>query len=162
MAPAETDHKDSKSTLMENKAQPIDLFEAQETVSVETVSIDQSFYESQDFPEIDFNISIPVSGSYDLSFGPIYSYEPPKQQEMFRHYIMSHWLHSSLLYDEDQNHQCEAIVQDHEHLVEAQTNGKLEISLPDEDTVEYWYNGSEEDFFMWKLRWSEFFDQKKT
>jgi len=140
---------------MENESQTIDLFEEPEFVSVKEFDIENYTYNIQ---EIDFDVSIP-SGQYTISLGPMASYEPPKQQEMFRHYIMSHWLHSSHLADEDPQWQCESIIKDHEHLTEAQADGKLEISLLNEDTVEYWYKSSQEDFFMWKLRWSEFFDQ---
>lgn len=98
-----------------------------------------------------FSLSIPLE--------PEEIYTPPAQPDLFRHYVTSQWLHSSHLADEDSQWQCEAWIKSQPHLAEAQHDKCLEIQCVSDDTVEYYYVGSSQDYFVWKLRWSEMFDK---
>ena len=69
------------------------------------VDADDLEYIDYNFPEIDFS-----NGGYTINLGPVDQYDPPKQQELFRQYIMSQWLHSSHLADENPQWQVESYI----------------------------------------------------
>jgi len=121
------------------------------------VDADDLEYIDYNFPEIDFS-----NGGYTINLGPVDQYDPPKQQELFRQYIMSQWLHSSHLADENPQWQVESYIKNKPHLKELSDNNQLETSFPSDDTVEYWFVGHEKDFLVWKLRWSEYLDRSQT
>jgi len=87
-------------------------------------------------------------------------YTPPSQQDLFRYYITSQWLHSSHLADEDPQWQVESWIKSQPHLSEAYYENKIEINHNDSDHVDYYYIGSEQEYCMWRLRWSEIIDEK--
>lgn len=99
-------------------------------------------------------------GGVSVSLGPIQHVDPPPQQDLFRHYIQSQWVHLSHLADEDPQWQCEAWIKTKPHLSELQQQGCLEISQDkSEDDYDYYFVGDQKDFLIWKLRWSEYLDQ---
>lgn len=87
------------------------------------------------------------------------TYDPPQQQDMFRHYIQSQWLHSSHLADEDPQWQIEAWINKQPHIKELYQEGTLEIDH--HDTVEYYHRATEQEHFAWRLRWSEHIENQK-
>ena len=150
MEPAETDHKGYRSNLMiTKKKQDHDEDVVYETFDYDTYQLDHSM------PDIgDIGIT--------LSIGPIDEYNPPKQQELFRNYIMGQCLHEAYAADENPQWQCEAYIEQKPFLKEANDQKKLELSFPDDNNVEYWYVGSNEEYLMWRLRWSEYFDDPRN
>ena len=121
-----------------------------------TFEIDEFDYDSYQLDTAMF----PDAG-LTISLGPIDEYNPPAQQELFRSYIMGQWLHDSHLADENPQWQCEAYIEQKPFLKEANEQKKLELTFSDTN-VEYWYAGSKEEFLMWRLRWSEYFDDPRT
>ena len=107
---------------------------------------------------IDDDWKTSLSGGISITLGPLETHQPPSQPDLFRHYITSQWMHSSHLADEDPQWQCEAWIKSKPHLAEAWHQQCLEIKHVSDDTVEYYYIGSEQDHFTWRLRWSEMFD----
>ena len=105
-----------------------------------------------------YDLKIPAGG-ISLSLGPFESYQPPPQQDMFRHYIQSQWLHSSHLADEDPQWQIEAWIKKHPHMQELYQEGTLEIVH--HDHVEYYHRATEQEHFAWRLRWSEHIENQK-
>ena len=118
--------------------------------------------EEFDYDSYQMDTSMFPDSGLTISLGPIDEYKPPAQQELFRNYIMGQWLHDSHLSDENPQWQCEAYIEQKPFLKEANDQKKLELSFPDENNVEYWYVGSKEEFLMWRLRWSEYFDDPRS
>ena len=110
----------------------------------------------------DYSLNIPTS-AFTISLGPIETHRPPPQLDMFRHYISSQWLHSDIV-DEDLNPQwqIEAWIDDKPFLREAKQEGNLEIIEAQgqgDDSIDFYYVGSPEEYCVWRLRWSEYFEQ---
>lgn len=109
----------------------------------------------------DFNVSIPSGIS--ISFGPIEMNKKPPQPDLFRHYICSQWTHSSHIADEDPQWQCESWIQSRPYLCEAKDQNRLEVADgSSEDDYDYFYRGTAQEFLIFKLRWSEYFDDIPT
>ena len=89
-------------------------------------------YETFDYDTYQLDHSMPDIGDIGitLSIGPIDEYNPPKQQELFRNYIMGQWLHEAYAADENPQWQCEAYIEQKPFLKEANDQKKLELSFP--------------------------------
>lgn len=126
-------------------------------------SFEISFIEDEemDITNFDFNdYSIPNPlTSVSISLGPIETHTPPPQPDLFRHYISSQWLHSSHIADEDPQWQIEAWIDNKPFLREAKQEGNLEIvEGHGDDDIDFYYVGSQEEYCVWRLRWSEYFE----
>lgn len=104
-----------------------------------------------------------LSGGISISipmFDPEEKYTPPAQPDFFRHYVTSQWLHSSHLSDEDPQWQVEAWIKSQPHLSEAYAEKKLEVDYGHSvDHIDYYFIGSNHEHCVWRLRWSEMFDE---
>lgn len=100
--------------------------------------------------ELTFSTAIdgPISVTFEWD-----TYDPPRQQDMFRHYISSQWIHSSHIADEEPQWQIEAWINKHPHIKELFKEGTLEIVYSEH--VEYYHRSTEQEHFAWRLRWSE-------
>lgn len=126
-------------------------------------SFEISFIEDEemDIANFDYNdYSIPDPfHSVSISIGPIETHTPPPQPDLFRHYISSQWLHSSHIADEDPQWQIEAWIDNKPFLLEAKQEGNLEIvEGQGHDDIDFYYVGSQEEYCVWRLRWSEYFE----
>ena len=101
-------------------------------------------------------------GGISITLGPIETYKPPPQQDLFRHYITSQWMHSSHLADENPQWQIEAWIKNNPHMNELYHEGTLEIEHVSEDTVEYHHRASEQEHLVWRIRWSEQLENQKS
>lgn len=126
-------------------------------------SFEISFMEDEemDIANFDYNdYTIPDNlTSVSISLGPIETHTPPPQPDLFRHYISSQWLHSSHIADEDPQWQIEAWIDNKPFLREAKQEGNLEIvEGHGHDDIDFYYVGSQEEYCVWRLRWSEYFE----
>ena len=135
------------------------------TYSIDTVTVEEF--------EDDFDYSVSIAdGVYsidtsgvsfslsDLYLEPQEMHTPPPQPDLFRHYVTSQWLHSSHLADEDPQWQAEAWIKSQPHLSEAYVENKLEVDYGNcTDHIDYYYMGTNPEHCMWRLRWSEMFDE---
>jgi len=108
------------------------------------------------------DLSFDFGSNMSISLGPIQSNSPPPQQDLFRHYITSHWIHSSHIADEDPQWQIEAWIKQWPHVKELYREGTLEIDHVSEDTVEYYHRATEHEHFAWRIRWSEQLASQKS
>lgn len=99
------------------------------------------------------------TGGYTISLQlePEEVCSPPPQRDIFRNYITSQWLHSSHLADEDPQWQCEAWIKSKPHLSEAQHQGNLEVIYNSNDNIDYYYNGTPQEWCVFRIKWSEYF-----
>jgi hypothetical protein len=102
------------------------------------------------------------SGGFTITLGPLETHDPPPQQDLFRHYITSQWMHSSHLADENPQWQIESWLKQNPHINELYCEGILEIDQVSEDTVEYHHRATQQEHFAWRIRWSEQIENQKT
>ena len=102
------------------------------------------------------------SGGFTITLGPLETYDPPQQKDLFRHYITSQWMHSSHLADENPQWQIESWIKQNPHMDELYREGTLEIDQVSEDTVEYYHQATQQEHFAWRIRWSEQIENQKT
>ena len=112
--------------------------------------------------EFDLDKHTIPSGGFTINLGPLETHDPPPQQDLFRHYITSQWMHSSHLADENPQWQIEVWIEKNPHINELYQEGTLEIDHVSEDTVTYHHCASEQEHLAWKIRWSELIENQKT
>jgi len=101
----------------------------------------------------------PIGSGYTISFGPMTTYSPPNQKDMFTHYVQSSWYHDSHLSDEDPQWQVEAYIKQRPHLNDLQQTNRLHYAMGDgEGTIDYFFKGTVDDFLFWRVTWSEHLD----
>src|SRR5210317_868451 len=103
------------------------------------------------------DLSMPISFSFEWQ-----REDEHHQQDLFRHYIQSQWIHSSHLADENPQWQIEAWLRQRPHLQELYHEGVLEILHEDSATVEYHHRATPQEHFAWRIRWSEQIDSQKS
>jgi len=103
--------------------------------------------------------ALTLDGSgYTISFGPMPSVVPPKQKDMFRHYIQSVYYYDGNVSDEDPEHQIESYISNNPYLQTIKNSGQLEFSM-DGNTIEYWFIGTPQEHLVWRMTWSEYLDE---
>lgn len=124
------------------------------SVNINTVSYDPA----------DGFASIPAGVSISLPLDITLEISRPIQQDLFKHYVTSHWLPYSSIPEEDDHdayviNWCKSLP----YLAEAWHEQNLEYDIA-EDTnhVHVFYTGNELDYCAWRIRWSEYFETRNT
>lgn len=111
----------------------------------------------------DWSSTLPAGVSISLPFDVTVEWvEQPIQQDLFKHYVTSHWVPSSSWPEEDDyNSYVINWFKSIPHLAEAWHDQNLEYFFAENTNhVHVFYIGNELDHCAWRIRWSEYFETK--